>query len=627
MPPFRPRLIPRPRSVKRARGHVGLAVTARWLAPLRTLDAPAARAVRDAARRAAVRCASGARPSPAPPLRVSLRPLGFSDSDEAYRLTVSAGAVSLEAASLRALAYAAGTLASLVDQYGLRLPCLTVEDFPAFPVRGFLHDVSRGKVPKRSALFALVERLAALKYNQLQLYVEHTFAFRKHPLPGRGHSPLTPADIQALGRHCRRHHIDLVPCLQSFGHASHILRHKRYAHLAESGFRGGWTLSPAERGTYRLLKELYAEFLPCFPKGRHFNACCDETWDLGRGKTKNRVVVGGLGDVYVGHLLKVRRLARRHGRDPLFWADILEKHPHHLVLLPKDVGLLYWNYDAAPTVAAARRRLRRLVSPTGREKPLSDRREFWVCPGTSAWNSLFFRRANAAANIFQTARAGADLKANGFLLTDWGDNGHVNFLSASLWPMAWAAECAWNAPRRPPRERDFDRRFGPAVLGCGAPAWTQAARLLGGLDEAFGVRVLNHSPERWLLTGPPPPKEDMLGVGRMIEPYLSISAAGLRRALKRADRAAALLVPLKPAVPELKAVRDEWLLSARLAAFACRRTLFERGAPEPGDTAASLRAEIRALARRFEALWLARNRPSDLRLLRRDFRRIEQDLV
>jgi hypothetical protein len=160
-----------------------------------------------------------------------------------------------------------------------------------------------------------------------------------------------------------------------------------------------------------------------------------------------RAVVEGVDGVYVDHLLRVRRLAARHGRRPLYWADVLEKHPHHVVLLPADVGLLFWNYDAAPSAAALTNRLRRLTSPGGKR---SIRGELWVCPGTSAWNSLFFRRDNAAANIFQTARAGHAVGASGFLLTDWGDNGHYNFATASLWPMAFAAECAWNAPKRRP---------------------------------------------------------------------------------------------------------------------------------------------------------------------------------
>ena len=39
----------------------------------------------------------------------------------------------------------------------------------------------RAQVPKLEALYGIVESLAALKYNQFQLYMEHTFAYKDHP--------------------------------------------------------------------------------------------------------------------------------------------------------------------------------------------------------------------------------------------------------------------------------------------------------------------------------------------------------------------------------------------------------------------------------------------------------------
>lgn len=614
--------------MRRRAGTVRLILSARRLAPVAEVDPAAAGILRTAYLDAVEREGKpGGKEGPVPRLAAEIRTLEFSSSREAYRLKIGPEQVVLEGASQRGVYYAAQTLRALIARYGCAVPRVTIEDFPRFPIRGFLHDVSRGKVPRRSALFALVERLASLKYNQLQLYVEHTFKFRSHPKIGRGHSRLTPADIHALGRHCRRHHIELVPCLQSFGHATHILKLKEYAHLAESDFRGGWTLTPAKRGTYRLLKDLYADYLPCFPDGEYFNACCDETWDLGRGKSRSRVVLYGLGDIYVGHLKKVRRMARRYGRRALFWADILEKHPHHVVTLPRDVGLLHWNYEPGPSTAEVARRLRRLAVPE-RKTQLGPRdHELWVCPGTNAWNSLFFRRADAEKNIRQTARSGALVGAKGFLLADWGDNGHYNFLSNSLWPMAFGSECAWNAPARSPHAERFAGAFLHTVLGSADRAWIKAARLLGGLDRDFGVKVVNHSPERWLLTGPPEVKDDLLGVRGLVEPYRKIGVKGLRKALKHAEQAAALLVPLNPSDEALQLVRDEWLLSARLAGFACRRALLDRGSPAKGDSAVSLSEEIRVLARRFEELWLSRNRSSDLERIRRDLNRVAEDLA
>jgi len=57
-------------------------------------------------------------------------------------------------------------------------------------------DVSRGKVPTLPTLFGLVDGLAAHKYNQLQLYVEHTFQIASHPDISAGVDPLTTDDIR-----------------------------------------------------------------------------------------------------------------------------------------------------------------------------------------------------------------------------------------------------------------------------------------------------------------------------------------------------------------------------------------------------------------------------------------------
>ena len=57
---------------------------------------------------------------------------------------------------------------------------------------------------------------------------------------------------------------------------------------------------------------------------------------------------------------------------------------------------------------------------------------FWVCPGTSSWNSLVGRWPNARANVLDAAESGLAAGARGFLLTDWGDNGHWQHLPVSF---------------------------------------------------------------------------------------------------------------------------------------------------------------------------------------------------
>ena len=64
-------------------------------------------------------------------------------------------------------------------------------------------DISRDKVPTMETLCALVDRLASLKVNQVQLYTEHTFAYRHHGDVNAGASPLDADDIRSLDAFCR----------------------------------------------------------------------------------------------------------------------------------------------------------------------------------------------------------------------------------------------------------------------------------------------------------------------------------------------------------------------------------------------------------------------------------------
>lgn len=79
----------------------------------------------------------------------------------------------------------------------------------------------------------LVDRMAAYKLNQLQLYMEHTFLFAKFSEVWRDDTPLTPGDILELDAYCRKRHIELIPSIACFGHLYKVLRTRTYCHLCE----------------------------------------------------------------------------------------------------------------------------------------------------------------------------------------------------------------------------------------------------------------------------------------------------------------------------------------------------------------------------------------------------------
>ena len=66
------------------------------------------------------------------------------------------------------------------EAVSLECPRAVVVDWPDILHRGVMLDVSRDRVWTMATLRATVRRLAHMKVNQLQLYMEHTFQYHDH---------------------------------------------------------------------------------------------------------------------------------------------------------------------------------------------------------------------------------------------------------------------------------------------------------------------------------------------------------------------------------------------------------------------------------------------------------------
>src|SRR5262245_48085252 len=126
-------------------------------------------------------------------------------ADEGYRLRVTQTGVTIEARDRAGAFYARQTLNQLARAHASAgaIPAVTIEDSPDFSERGVMLDVSRDKVPSMATLYRLIDELSSWKINRLQLYVEHTFAYRAHPIVWASASPLTGDEIESLDAYCR----------------------------------------------------------------------------------------------------------------------------------------------------------------------------------------------------------------------------------------------------------------------------------------------------------------------------------------------------------------------------------------------------------------------------------------
>lgn len=359
---------------------------------------------------------------------------------QAYYLEITSEMIKISGGSQVGVHYGVMTLNQLLQQFPSRLPILTIEDSPDFPARGVMLDISRDKVPTMDTLFSLVDMFMEMKLNQLQLYTEHTFAYQNHEVVWKDSSPMTAEEIRKLDAYCKDRFIELVPNQNSFGHMTRWLKHDEYKHLAEAP--DGWTtpwqdfrpepfsLTPTDEGSIELMSELFEELLPNFSSD-FFNVGCDETWDVGQGKSKTLVEELGSGRVYLDYLLKIYEIVKSHGKTMMFWGDIINQHPDLVPEIPKDTIALEWWYEDVNEYMEKSK----LFADSGIP--------FYVCPGTSSWTTLVGRTQNCIANIQAAVEAGLEHGAIGVLNTDWGDLGHWQPLPVSYLGFAYGAAASW----------------------------------------------------------------------------------------------------------------------------------------------------------------------------------------
>ena len=571
MPAALPKLFPRPRELSQRDGFLPIPgqphPTAQFLASLPTTIAEAQAAL-------AVQSSAACRITEVEILQA-----------ESYALKISPAGIELQARDAVGVIYGAQTLRQIHAQNPDALPCLEILDGPDLPVRGFMLDVSRCKVPTQAELLALIRALGQLRVNQLQLYVEHTFAFPGHEDAWQDASPLTPAEIRELDAACAALGIELVPNLNTFGHMERWLRHPRYRALAECP--QGWihpltgqfkefpgTLKPDDV-SLAFVASLLDDYLPCF-RSRQVNIGGDEPWELGQGFSKEAVATRGKHRVYLDHLHKLCALATERGHTPQFWGDILLEDLALAQDAPQDALPVVWGYDAGHPFQTQCGRLQELG------------RAYLVAPGTSAWQSFTGRLDNALTNQAEAIGAARQHGARGVLVTTWGDNG-----THQPWPTAWLPMAAGLA-----QAWSFTANQEPnAVAACrvlgdladdDAPAVAAALTHLGQLDNQIAKANRNKSLSWDFLTAQPAALAGFVA---------GVTPEEITRSLAYLEESAG----------HVDAIQDNRVRTELSVGLELARAGLRRASGQPLNATAA-----RELRERFEHTWLARARRGGL---------------
>lgn len=558
---------------------------------------------------------------------------------QGYRLRISPDQVLISGGDLPGLRYGALALIDLLrhaprsaDGAPL-LPSIEIEDWPDFPVRGVMLDISRDRVPRMETLFDLIDALAGWRYNQIQLYMEHTFAYRGHEAVWKDASPMRPDEIRILDAFCRERHMELVANQNSLGHFHRWLIHPPYRELAEcpEGYESIFTpngepysLCAVDPRALRLLEDLYDQLLPHFTS-RLVNVGLDETFDLGLGRSAAACSERGTEEVYLEFVNQVHRLLAQRGRRMLFWGDIILKRPELIRLLPEDAIALEWGYEADHPFAEDVAHFQAAGL------------DFYVCPGTSSWNSIAGRTDNALQNLAAAARNGAEAGAAGYLVTDWGDHGHWQPHPANALGLLAGAAFSWNADTATRWVGSVDPRNGeakhPSQEFAARETWIgllssrafddptgemgTVAYDLGNAYRVTGARNRNGSAlfRAFHYAGRPFPHPEIEGLER----------SGLDRSDAWIDATRARIGQSRSARLDATWLREEWEFAADLLLLGSRilRARLDAGQQAPAEktTLRALPRETRLdlidgllqMGERHSALWNRRSRPGGLR--------------
>ena len=358
---------------------------------------------------------------------------------EAYKIVVEQNKVEIHYSSENGAFYGTVTLLQIISQVEDKIRCLEIFDEPDLKIRGFMMDISRDKVPTVETVKHIIDMMSNVKMNHLELYVEgFSFGYPSFERYLTENNYISVEEYKEIESYANSRMVDLVPNQNGFGHMAKWLEKDEFKDLAE--IPGGiflWgrqrkesTLNPLDPKSLELVKQLYADMLP-ISNSKYFNMNFDEPFELGKGKSKEAVEKNGIGNVYIDFALKAYEEIKKYNKIPMIWGDVLINHPDLLHRLPKEMLFIDWGYDAN--------------YPFNRHlKQLSDLDiKFLAAPATTSWCSFLGRTNDWWENIQNACVYTHAYGGEGVIVTDWGDFGHLQFLSISYAPLIFSGLMSW----------------------------------------------------------------------------------------------------------------------------------------------------------------------------------------
>jgi len=289
--------------------------------------------------------------------------------DEQYRLTVSSSGALVEGADYGAVASGTVTLlqALVAADGAVSVPCMTVQDSPAYPYRGLLIDLGR-KYHSPGGIKQVIElcRLYKIRYLHVHISDDQLFMFpsAKFPQAGKGNwefarfepgskphiAPYTLDELMDLERFSQDRGVNIVPEMDMPGHSGRLV-----GDAPETfAFPGnGSTINIASPKTLDAVATLMNEVMDVFQGTPYVHLGADE---VGLGGLENTPEykeaqakspgIKSAHDLYCKFIVDLHDIVARRGKKVIVWEEAW--NPGGAYPLPKDTLVMVWSQGRNP---------------------------------------------------------------------------------------------------------------------------------------------------------------------------------------------------------------------------------------------------------------------------------------
>lgn len=227
-----------------------------------------------------------------------------------------------------------------------------------FKTVGTMVDASRCAVPTVDSMKRLFDRLALMGYDLAMLYTEDTVKLEGRPYFGYMRGAYSKEEIVAMDDYAFEYGIELIPCLECYGHMEKYLIWQEAASIKDTER----ILLAREEKTFEFLDQLIGHVSSCY-RSRRIHIGMDEAHGMGRGVFMNKHGYVEPFDIFTEYMERLIAITDKYGLKPMMWSDMYFRNasktgqyydknaeiPQEVAQkIPKNVQLVFWHYGEMP---------------------------------------------------------------------------------------------------------------------------------------------------------------------------------------------------------------------------------------------------------------------------------------